>query len=514
MKWKNQFLKGMTAFKEMLVPQRAGVPLTQEIATRQSSIDHVISGFYLPNPDPILKAMGRDIDAYTDLASDGFLSGCIKSRKAATQKKMWGLDKGKARSRQAKAIEDALKRLDMNRIIGQMLDGSSFGYAPMEVLWEVRDNLWLPRDIVLKPQRWFVYSAENELLLRTKEHWNGELLPEYRFLVPRQDPTYANPYGAADLGRCFWPVAFKRNGFAFFATFVEKYGMPYFVGKLPRGTDPKEYDQLANILEDMVRDAIAAIPSDASVEILATGANAKSDTTYTSLINTCKEEISVVMLGHEGVAKSTPGKLGNENMALKVMDNIVDMDTQMVIAQMNVLVGWIYEINFGQGERPTFDMWRPQDVLKEVADRDKVHFEMGVRQKKEYFVDTFGFDEAQFDLVEVKPQASTPDPPPEPKDPNAFASLLKSIKFRAVGASDETLVDEALQSLTPEQLQGFANGLLKPVWALIESGSTPEQLASRLAEVYPKMDDAAFEDALTRALFVTELFARVRAEGE
>ncbi|STJ56408.1 putative phage-like protein [Escherichia coli] len=65
------------AFSE---PQKS---LTAQIASRSRAIDFYGLGMYLPNPDPILKAQGRDIRIYRELRTDPLVGGCIRRRKAA-----------------------------------------------------------------------------------------------------------------------------------------------------------------------------------------------------------------------------------------------------------------------------------------------------------------------------------------------------------------------------------------------------------------------------------------------
>ena len=43
--------------------------------------------------------------------------------------------------------------------------------------------------------------------------------------------------------------------------------MPHLIGKHPRGSTKEETNSLADMLEDMVQDAIAVIPDDSSIEI-------------------------------------------------------------------------------------------------------------------------------------------------------------------------------------------------------------------------------------------------------
>ena len=64
------------AFSE---PQKS---LTAQIASRSRAIDFYGLGMYLPNPDPILKAQGRDIRIYRELRTrwSGAVSADVKQR--------------------------------------------------------------------------------------------------------------------------------------------------------------------------------------------------------------------------------------------------------------------------------------------------------------------------------------------------------------------------------------------------------------------------------------------------
>lgn len=264
--------------------------LSAEIATRDRSIDFYSLVMYLPNPDPVLKKMGKDIKVYTELLSDGFLGGCVTSRKASVKSLEWEIDRGKAKSRQAKDIEKIFRDLNIDRIVGEMLNAPLFGYQPMEIMWSrgssrTAPSYWYPTDIVGKPQTWFVFDELNEPRFLTKLNTTaGEPLPPKKFLFPRHEPTYENPYGFAELSRCFWPLTFKKGGYKFWVKFAEKYGMPWPIGKLPRGLDPKEYAALADILEQMVQDGLAVIPDDSSVEILVAEGKGASGSIYKDLL--------------------------------------------------------------------------------------------------------------------------------------------------------------------------------------------------------------------------------------
>jgi len=175
-------------------------PLSQEIASRGRSIDFYNLGMYLPNPDPVLKKMGKDIQVYRELLSDAHVGACVINRKAGVKSLNWSIDRGKARSRQAKIIEDVFKGLDIERITGEILNAPLFGNQPLEVMWEQSGKYWLPKDIVGKPQRWFVYDEDNKPRFLTKTNMTlGEFksarLPSYcacegAFFMPEKFTLY------------------------------------------------------------------------------------------------------------------------------------------------------------------------------------------------------------------------------------------------------------------------------------------------------------------------------------
>ncbi|HOE18395.1 MAG TPA: DUF935 family protein [Syntrophorhabdaceae bacterium] len=60
-------------------------------------------------------------------------------------------------------------------------------------------------------------------------------------------------------------------------------------------------------------------------------------------------------------------------------------------------------------------------------------------------------------------------------------------------------------------MQRQAEGLLRPVIDLIEQGNDYHEILDTLAGTYPNMDDAALQEMLSRAIFVSELWGRLSA---
>ena len=252
-----------------LIATRRATLTGPDIATRVRALDFNALGLILPNPDPLLKELGQDVAVYRNLARDPHVGACIRRRKAAVKALEWGLDRGKARSRVARAVEDMLADLDMERLIGQALEAVLYGYQPMEITWRGGARAVAPTAVEAKPPEWFQFDPANNLRMRTwSSPTEGELLPERKFLLPRQDPTYANPYGFADLSLCYWPVIFKKGGMRFWLSFAEKFGGAWAIGKQPRTATQEERDALLTGLEEMLANGIGTIPDDGAVEII------------------------------------------------------------------------------------------------------------------------------------------------------------------------------------------------------------------------------------------------------
>lgn len=401
--------------------------LTEEIATRKGAIDFYSLGMYLPNPDSVLKKQGKDITVYNELLTDAHLGGCVTSRKSGVLSLEWSIDRGKAKSRQAKLIEDVFKNLDLESIISEILNAPLYGYQALEVIWENTGNYILPKAIIGKPQEWFVFGEKNDLRLRTKSNYNGEPVADKKFLLAQHEATYKNPYGFPSLSRCFWPITFKRGGMKFWVIFSEKYGMPFLVGKHPRGEAQSEIDKLADMLEAMAQDAVAVIPDDSSVEIQEAGGKGASADIYAKLLEFCKAEVSIAILGQNLTTEVKGGSYAAAESHMQVRKDIIDADKKLVEKILNQLIKWIAELNFNSSY-PVFSMWEEEDVDKNLSERDeKLTASMeksGLRLSRRYYQKSYGLEDED---VEVSDQQSAVSDQQFTEKEDAAVSLLTKL---------------------------------------------------------------------------------------
>ncbi|OBX01553.1 hypothetical protein QV05_04950 [Gallibacterium genomosp. 1] len=382
------------------------------IATRAQAIDYYAIGYYLPNPDPVLKKMGRDISAYREVLADSHVAGCVRRRKAAVKSLEWRLTPTGNQQ-----VDDQLAaifaELPLNHIISQILNATLFGYQALEVVWRYAEGIWQPLDIQAKPQEWFVFDEDNCLKLRTKANpVEGVALPEKKFLLATQDATYENPYGQGDLSKCFWAATFKKGGFKFWLEFTEKYGSPWLVGKHPRTSTPTETEDLLDSLEQMLGTAVAAIPDDSSINLLESASKGGSSQVFDDFLRYCKSEISVAILGQDQTTEADSNR-ASATAGLEVLEDIRDDDARLVESVFNQLLSWLCELNFTVDTLPKFELFEQESVDKLQAERDEILSRVGVKFTQQYLQRTYNFEEGDIELVAEdadKPQAQFAEP--------------------------------------------------------------------------------------------------------
>ncbi|MDO9716978.1 DUF935 domain-containing protein, partial [Glaesserella parasuis] len=463
--------------------------LISEIATRARSFDHWATGYHLPNPDPILKKMGKDIAVYRELLSDGQVRSGVRRRKAAIKGLEWRITTTN-NEKVDEQLYQVFNRLPLNNIITDMLNASLFGYQISEVIWAERDGLIVPAEIISKKPEWFVFDEDNQLRFRTKEHWiDGELLPEHKFLLTTQEATQDNPYGLGDLSLCFWAATFKKGGFKYWLEFTEKYGSPWLIGKHPRTTSDPEKDRLADSLEAMIGTAIAVIPDDASVEIVESAGKGASSDSYEKFLAFCKGEINIALLGQNQTTEQESNR-ASATAGLEVIEDIRNDDKAMLEATFNTLLQWICHYNFNVEQLPTFEFFEQESINTEQVERDEKLHRMGVRFTKQYFMREYGFEDGDIELQAVN----------------------STVNF-AEHHHHETEMDRIVSQMG-ELSQHSLNANIAQVRARLDTAESLEEAQQILDDILPQLDFSEYAQLFAEGLTTATLRGRYEVKQE
>lgn len=478
-------------------------PMAGQIATRMAAGD--LSSFFglLPNPDPVLKAMGQDIAVYRNLLADPLIKGIRRRRIAAVLSMERGFEQDASNTpvRVRRACETAVARhLGIETQLRAMMDGAFFGYRVLEYDWRYIDGQQIPVPIA-KPSEWFGFHHETgKLLFKARGHAQGVSVPERKFIVVGKMRSWENPYGEPDLAPCFWPVTFKRGGMKFWVTFTEKYGMPWAVAKMPRGTAQAEMDSLANDLMQMVRDAVAVVPDDSSVELKSVGNTSNADL-YKELLMFCRSEINIALLGNNQTVEKDSNR-ASATAGGEVEEDLQDDDAQMVAEGINQWVNDFCAVNFPGAEPPVFKFWRQERVDDVRAKRDETLKKAGANFTQQYFQRTYNLEEG--DLHEDAPAA--PGKPAAAADLSFADDVLADLPGGDLPVSvSQAALDGAIDQLDDDAINGAMRKLLQPALDAIARAESLQTVEQALLDAWPNMDTQAIGELLGQAFFVADL---------
>lgn len=348
--------------------------LSNQIATRQNSID-----FYgsiigaLPNPDPVLKKMGKTIEVYDNISFDSRVQAVVSSRKSAVKSMEWGLTGENVPDSEKEFHKEYLNEFNMHDVLDEILDAALYGYKPIEIIWGSDGTKTIPNKLVGLPQKWFEYNYNNELVFLSKSNnYTGIKVPENKFIVSRSHPTYANPYGIGAYSACFWPVTFRKNGLKFWTVFLEKYGIPFLVGKSPEGEQENRIFEIADMLESMVQDAIAVVPKDYDIEIKESAQSAgKNDSIHKTYLDFMNLEIAMAIIGTNLTTEVQGGSFAASQSHMEVRKDIIESDQRIVEQTFNELIKTTHSFNFNSKIPPKFNLFSEEKVETTRSERDR-----------------------------------------------------------------------------------------------------------------------------------------------
>lgn len=470
--------------------------LTQEIATRQNFEKIVTYWNMLPDPDPILRKIGKDITVYRELLTDPHLFSTVQQRKSGVLSLNWELQQQNSQQNEFDLINNILIDINLENLIDQILNTPLFGFTVFEIIWKKAGNYLLPDRIDEKPQEWFFFDRYNNLNLKRNLNsitFDGEIVNPLKFILAQHKPTYQNPYGERALSRCFWPVTFKRGGLKFWITFTEKYGNPFMIGKLPRGSAQTDIDNLLTSLENMIQDAVAVIPDDSSVDIKE-AQRSSSVEVFKELMNFQNSEISKAILTQTLTTEvQDTGTYAASKTMGDMLEKVQLSDKKLVERTINKIIELIYQINFNSINKPNFILYEDEDVDKLLAERDQILVNTGIKFTKDYYIRNYNLLPEDFEIKVT--------------DASSFAE-----KNVIDASSFEKPISEELTSQLPDKLlQLQIESTLKPVLTLIQNGESYEKIMEELAKTYPVMSTNQLEELLTKLLFISEVIGRSSA---
>ena len=489
--------------------------LSSEIASRAAAM---YGGFdmgnimmALPNPDAVLKRLGRDVEVYRDILNDPAIKGAIRRRRSSVVGLEYGLTQGNASDKTLNLCQQTLANINMRGLTRELHDAALYGYSPAEVYWQKQQGLWLPEKVLGKPPEWFSFNHDNELCFRQLGNITGVSVPDMKFIMARNDATFANPYGVADLAAVYWSAVFRKGGLKFWLRFADKYGQAFIVGKHPRGTPDSEVNLILDSLETLAQDGVAAIPNDGSVEILeAAGKGATADM-FERLLKYCRSEINIALLGQDQSTDSSSTN-ASAQAGLEVTDDIRDADGEMISEAINTLLRYAVQLNIGDNEiMPTWSMWSNEDITDKLATRDEKLQKAGARLTKVYFQRAYNLAE---DEVEVDtPLGAPPASGATPVADSQLSGMKADFSERSFAPPRLDYADANVDKLADASQSSIDDWLIR-LETIINTAPSLEALPDLIAAEFDNLPTEQLVDVIEQGLIAATLAGRAEVVAE
>lgn len=259
-----------------------------------------------------------------------------------------------------------------------------FGYSVLEAVYDQADDgqigfQWIGE----KPMEWFEPKNDGRLIYRQDGSGKEtEVDQVFKFFMTRRKATYKQPYGKALLTVVYWLDFFRKNGFKFWAKFLERFGTPILKGKC-KNSEPDDMNQA---LLSAHAQSVISIDAEDDVEILAVSSSGNAGTSFETFNNTIIRQIQKVILGQT----LTSGTDGTGSRALgEVHDNVrkdkLNADIRLVTPTFQAIVDALCALN-GWGKHEIILGEKSKQLNKDQAERDVKLKDAGAVFTPQYFI--------------------------------------------------------------------------------------------------------------------------------
>ena len=478
-------------------------PIMQEVATTMDGRD-ITRGFVSPlqllqPSDTVLRSRGNsDLRLYEELLRDDQVKATWQQRQLAVISADWDVQPGGTGAQDQAAADFLREQLDnikFDQATMGMHYGVFYGYAVGECMYG-RDGRHVTLEAIkVRNRRRFRFDGAGRLRMLTTNKPDGELLPGRKFWTFATGADHDDePYGQGLGHWLYWPVFFKRNALRLWLVFLDKFGQPTAKGHYPGSATQQQKDRLLQALQAVHSDSGVALPDGMDIELIEAARSGTAD--YTELYDRMDRAIAKVTLGHTGSSESAPGRLGGEDMAGDVRNDITKADADVLCESFNAGVArWLTEWNYPGAAAPR--VWRkmeqPED-LNSLSERDERVSRLGYKPTLQYIQDHYG------EGWEVDNR-----PPPAAASPFGFAEGDDSVRLRA-----DTMTDRLEREAEPAMA-----ALMEPVRRLVANAGSLQEIRDGLYSLYADMPSEQLAVVMRRAIAAAALAGRADvAEGE
>lgn len=417
-----------------------------------------------------------DDETIDKIMRDSTVIAAIGNRKASTLKKEILIECENSNFKEI--LEDAFSF----NVIDSILDIPYYGLGVYEINWEFENGFFIPTLV----ER----NYKNFILDNGKIKFNSlgfsEDIPFHKVIAATYKAKPNKPYGQPLIQTLFWLVEFKNASLQFWMELLERFGTPWVIGKTEG-----DKNALAEEIYNMLGGDGAVIDADDDIKI----ETAKDGGNFKELVEYIDNQIREVILGGNLTANVQGGSLAAANVHNEVREDLAQADENIVNQIIRELI-WIFQ-EFNKTTTVIKGKLKDKDdPNKELADRDKLIYDMGYKPTKEYIETTYNIKVTE---IEQKNNSLIANSNISRANPIILNNLPQ---------------DELERNLNNIDFSHLALTFQKQISEIISQGGSFEEILANLFEAYPTFDTKELEDSLYKYLANASLLGVASIEDE
>ncbi len=349
----------------------------------------------------------------------GHLFSLFQTRRLKVESRSYNIIPGSSEPADIKIAEevsDMFKRIrGYHHSVGEFLDAVPYGYSLNQINWVVRGSRYEidsfrhihpkrarfgklsdpnsdPEEyrILIEPQNLnkfepFVPQEEIQNALTNGIWIDSDPIFRQRFLVVTSHARTGHPARTSLLRTLLFPYLFSNYNWKWWVQFAERM-LGIILGKYDTN-EPDQKEFLEQALRKLAYDSTAVVSKDTVIEFAEWAQKAQSSEVYDKLKDAVEGEMSEIVLGHTSASRSTPGRLGNEEGAREVKQELIEADaTSLDECITDQVVVPFVNLNFGPQENYPYyetDISQSPNLLDEIT-LDQGIQKMGFPVTKKY----------------------------------------------------------------------------------------------------------------------------------
>lgn len=430
----------------------------------------------------ILKSMMDDLPVNREwmdreeldrISRDATVISSIGSRKAATLKKELIFQSDN------EELANYLYGVFHPGVLRKVLDAPFQGISIFEVNWSDEDGILIPK---LVERDYTQFMIKNETLYFAP-HGMPEPIPEYKAVYALYEDKYHRPMGTPLAESLFWYVKFKNASLQFWVKFLEKYGVPWAIGK----TDGDK-DTLADELYAMLNGDSAVIEADEEIDIK----TADKSGDFDKITSYLDDQIREAILGGNLTGNVKGGSYAAAETHNDIREDIAMADENMAITLIDRVIEAFISIN-NLPDTIEVALKDKDDPNLSLAERDERIAGMGYRPTKEYIERTYNIT-----VEAVEPSAIAN---------HAFMQKLYALSAAKPISDTNTLSDSV-------DIHKIALSFQTQILKIIDQAKSFEEAIDLMHQAYPGMDIAELQDTMDIALQSSYILGAAQTEFE